>query len=292
MLTRDQVEQFKRDGFLVVPEFSGREEVDKLFHHGTELVDQYDLQNDFILGSQTNTTNEYFLKSASDIGFFFERNAFDENGRLAKPKSSVVHKLGHALHDIDPVFRAWTRENPRIRGILKDLGYQRPLPVQSLFHFKPSGIGSAVPVHQDGTYLATEPQSVVAFWLSLEPADRTNGCLWVLPGSHVQGVRRRFRHRNGGSMDYDQPLPKEFEDKEGYVPVEVEKGTLVLLHAAVAHYSEPNTSGHSRHAIVIHFVEGTNDYKWSSDNWLQRKESLPFVPLYDDAMRPTGALQT
>lgn len=283
MLTQDQVEQFKRDGFLVVPGFSGGDQVDKLLHRGAELVDEYDLKKDFVLGSQTNTTNDYFLKSASDIGFFFEKNAFDENGQLAKPKSIAVHKLGHALHDLDPVFKAWTRDNSKVRAILKDLGYQRPMPVQSLFHFKPSGIGSAVPVHQDGTYLATEPQSVIAFWLSLKPADQTNGCLWVLPGSHTHGVRRRFRHR-GCNMDYDHPLPEEFTVKQGYVPVEVEAGTLVLLHAAVAHYSDPNTSGHSRPALVVHFVEGTDKYKWSGDNWLQRNETLPFTPLYDDEM--------
>ena len=52
-------------------------------------------------------------------------------------------------------------------------------------------------------------------------------------------------------------------------PVEVERGTLVLLHLhmhaallAFARYSEPNTSGHFRNAIVIHFVEGTDDSKF------------------------------
>jgi hypothetical protein len=37
------------------------------------------------------------------------------------------------------------------------------------------------------------------------------------------------------------------------------------MHAALlafARYSEPNTSGHFRNAIVIHFVEGTDDSKF------------------------------
>ena len=39
-------------------------------------------------------------------------------------------------------------------------------------------------VHQDGTFLYTEPQSVTGLWWALEDATLENGCLWAVPGSH------------------------------------------------------------------------------------------------------------
>lgn len=40
-----------------------------------------------------------------------------------------------AMHDVDPVFRAFSRSE-KIKDVLVSLGYQRPLPVQSMYIFK------------------------------------------------------------------------------------------------------------------------------------------------------------
>jgi phytanoyl-CoA hydroxylase len=234
------------------------------------------------LGNQTNSTHEYFLQSASETGYFFEPGAFDDQGKLVKPKLQAVCKLGHAMHDVDPVFKEWTRSE-KVADVLRSLGYRRPMPVQSLYHMKAPGIGSEVPLHQDGTYLASIPQSVVGLWLALEDATKENGCMYILPGSHKRGIRRRFEHVDGRMVYVGEELPREWqEDKSSFVPVEVNSGTLVVLHAAVAHFSYPNKSDRSRHAWVVHFIESVSGYLWSDKNWLQRKPSLPFIPLYDD----------
>ena len=46
--------------------------------------------------------------------------------------------------------------------------------------------------HQDSTFLSTDPPSVVGLWWALEDSTKQNGCLWALPGSHKDGVARRF----------------------------------------------------------------------------------------------------
>lgn len=46
-----------------------------------------------------------------------------------------------------------------------------------MYIYKNPGIGSEVKSHQDGTYLFTEPNSVVGFWIALEDATLQNGCL-------------------------------------------------------------------------------------------------------------------
>jgi ectoine hydroxylase-related dioxygenase (phytanoyl-CoA dioxygenase family) len=65
-------------------------------------------------------------------------------------------------------------------------------------------------------------------------------------------------------------------------PLETPAGTLVLLHGANVHGSEPNVSEKSRHAYSMHVVEGGRGYTWLEDNWLQRRKDMPFEPLFDD----------
>ena len=78
-----------------------------------------------------------------------------------------------------------------------------------------------------------------------------------------------------------EPIPEapRFDENSG-VPLEVEAGTLVVLHGALPHYSEANRSSKSRYAYTLHAISGTAHYP--ADNWLQREESLPLRILKPD----------
>ena len=39
------------------------------------------------------------------------------------------------MHDLDPIFRGWSR-SPKVAQLLQDLGFQQPLPVQSMLILK------------------------------------------------------------------------------------------------------------------------------------------------------------
>jgi phytanoyl-CoA hydroxylase len=54
------------------------------------------------------------------------------------------------------------------------------------------------------------------------------------------------------------------------VPLEVKKGTLILLHGLLPHRSFENRSPHSRHAYTLHLINARANYP--ADNWLQRSE--------------------
>ncbi len=64
------------------------------------------------------------------------------------------------------------------------------------------------------------------------------------------------------------PLPS-----EGLVPLEVKRGSLVVLHGLLPHWSAPNRSTKSRHAYTLHTIDGTTTY--SPDNWLVRDDDMP-----------------
>lgn len=65
-------------------------------------------------------------------------------------------------------------------------------------------------------------------------------------------------------------------DLTGAVPLVIPKGTLVLLHSALVHYSAENTSEAARHAYSVHIVDGKEGVVYPADNWLQRPASHPF----------------
>jgi phytanoyl-CoA hydroxylase len=57
------------------------------------------------------------------------------------------------------------------------------------------------------------------------------------------------------------------------VPLEAPKGTLVLLHGLLPHWSDVNRSDRSRHAYTVHVIDGVADYP--AQNWLRRGDHLP-----------------
>jgi len=115
--------------------------------------------------------------------------------RLPLTHPQAINKVGHGLHDLDPVFGKWSYE-ARVGSICRDLGMTRPQAVQSMYIFKQAFVGGEVGAHQDGAFLYTEPQTCIGLWWALDDCRKDNGCLWAVPGSHKLPVRRRFARKD------------------------------------------------------------------------------------------------
>jgi len=274
VLSEAEREAYRRDGFLVIEGFAAPEACDRLVARSYALIDGFDPStvSVFTTDEQARTTDDYFLGSGDAIRFFFEAEALDGDGTLQVPKRRAINKVGHALHDLDPDFAAFSRD-PRLKAISSEIGLGDARLLQSMVILKPSGIGGEVSAHQDATFLYTEPLSVHGFWFALEDATVENGCMWALPGGHRLGLKRRFR-RAGDGVVFDEldhnPLPM---PPEGYVPLEAPKGTLVLLHGLLPHWSAANRSDKSRVAYSVHVIDGAAHYP--DDNWLRRGPHMP-----------------
>ena len=272
-LTTQQLTQYERDGFLVIEGFAEAKACDRLRERAGELVAAFDpegVRSIFSTHEQTRTSDDYFLNSGDQIRFFFEEEAFDAQGDLRQTKERSINKIGHALHDLDPVFERFSR-TPEIASLVAALGYSQPLLIQSMYVFKQPNIGGEVTCHQDATFLYTEPLSVTGLWFALEDATTENGCLWAIPGGHLGGLKKRFIRASGGTRF--EVLDESAWPLERLVPLEVSKGTLIILHGLLPHMSQTNRSPRSRHAYTLHVIEGSCHYP--ADNWLQRARDMP-----------------
>jgi len=264
---------FERQGFLVLPGFVPEAACDGLKARAEQLVAGFapETISVFSTHEQTRTSDEYFLTSGDKVRFFFEENAFRPDGSLRQAKELSINKLGHAMHDLDPEFERFSR-TPQLAALATELGVKRPLLLQSMYIFKQPHIGGEVNSHQDSTFLYTEPLTCLGFWFALEDATRENGCLWALPGGHKLGLKKRFVRAPGGGTAFQVLDPAPIAE-EGFVPLEVKKGTLVVLHGLLPHRSGANTSPRSRHAYSLHLIDGTAVYP--EDNWLRRSPEMP-----------------
>jgi phytanoyl-CoA hydroxylase len=274
MLSQTQKEQFERDGYLVLPDFKSAGQIAALRARAMQIVDDFDAgatKSIFTTKNQEKSVDAYFLESANTVRCFFEEEAFDENGALKQDKSLSINKLGHAIHDIDPVFMAFSKD-PKLAAVARDIGLQQPQVWQSMYIFKQPGIGGEVRWHQDATYFDSTPISVTTFWFALEDATKENGCLWAEPGGHRTPLRERFV-REGDQVRVEKLDAMPWPGDATAVPLEVRAGSLVCFHGLLPHYSAPNRSPVSRHAYTLHATDGATEY--SSKNWIQRSADFP-----------------
>lgn len=273
-LNDDMLAAYREAGVFVLRDFVPAEDCQALKDRALELVADFDpleVRSVFSTTKQTQLDDSYFIESGDKIRFFLEEDAFDASGQLRQSKENSLNKMGHAMHDLDPVFDRFSR-SPKLGKLAESLGFEDPAIIQSMYIFKPPKIGGEVVCHQDSTYIYTEPESCVGFWFALEDATVENGCMYFIPGGHKMELKQRnYRvSENELTTEIHDPEPWPEHLKE---PAEASAGTLVIFDGRAPHMSGPNLSDKSRHAYTLHVIDRT--CHWPADNWLQRSPELP-----------------
>ncbi|MGS2720843.1 phytanoyl-CoA dioxygenase family protein [Paraglaciecola aestuariivivens] len=273
MLSQDQLNSYQQQGYLVLDGCFSLQQMLELKEAANQIVEDFDPNSSrtvFSTEDQSQTRDQYFLTSGDKVRCFFEDGAFDTDGQLKQPKSLSINKIGHALHNLSPVFKAFSHSD-KIRSIAQDLGLEKPQIHQSMYIFKQPKIGGVIRWHQDASYFLTSPISVVTFWLAVEDATLQNGCLQVGEGCANMPLKEQFVRHPDDTTEliqlHDLPWPSDNTAK----PLEVKAGTLVVFNGLLPHFSAPNLSAKSRHAFTLHITCANTEY--AKQNWLQASPS-------------------
>jgi ectoine hydroxylase-related dioxygenase (phytanoyl-CoA dioxygenase family) len=140
--------------------------------------------------------------------------------------------------------------------------------------FKPPHVGGPTSWHQDHPYWPViQPADLVSAWVALEDADVENGCMWMVPGSHLWGPHK------GGTIgtnpDDFSPLPDlsllPADATIEPVPCPVRAGQVMFHHCLTWHGSPPNRSGRGRPAIAVHYMPGHTRYVPHGGHLVERR---------------------
>lgn len=147
--------------------------------------------------------------------------------------------------------------------------------VQSTANVKPPG-AKGHPWHQDHRSIRTWDQSLCAVWVPLDDATVDNGCLWVVPGSHLHGYLYPMRPHN---------QPAEFMfinescgfDETAAVPLEMPAGSALFCSGTLLHRSLGNRTESFRCAIVNHYTNAWTELPWFDQQNCKLQDDLRTV---------------
>ena len=201
-----------------------------------------------------------------------DQNALVRDGKVEEQGIYAMHKIHHPSCYC-PEFLARVRD-PRLTDPLVDILGPDILGINNLFIWKAPKIGLGFPWHQDKFYFRNRfnTETTVGTWTAIDAADRENGCLYVIPGSHKWDI---FQHDDlEGSQQREFKLARDVRDEDG-VAVEVPPGAVIWFHSHLLHKSMDNHSLRFRRSYVIHYLSAQAE--WSRPEALNGRKRQPIM---------------
>ncbi len=243
ILNDAEVQAFHRDGYVIVKNFFSKKEIDKFY--GIAIGDNV------------------MRKHAVDLN--------DQAGK--KTKLTLWFTPG------EDVYSLLLRSERMVNSVAKLLDSGSPV---CHFHTKlmqkEPKVGGAWEWHQDYGYWYKNqflfPDQLVSVMIALTEANKQNGCLQVIKGSHKLG---RVNHGFAGEqVGADMTMVNHCLETMEHVYVEIEPGDALFFHSNILHRSEANTSDRPRWSIISCYNSLSNPaYNDDSVSW---KEPVKIVP--------------
>jgi ectoine hydroxylase-related dioxygenase (phytanoyl-CoA dioxygenase family) len=243
LLTPAQIDAYHKDGYVIVKNFCSQSEVDKMY--STALEDNAMAKNALDLNDQTGkkTKLSLWFTPGNDIFGYLTRSEKMVNGvaQLIDSKAPVCHFHSKLMQKEPKVGGAWEWH--------QDYGYW----YKNQFMF---------------------PDQLVSVMVALTPANKENGCIQVIKGSHKLG---RVNHGFAGEqVGADQVMVDNALKTMDLVYVEIEAGDALFFHSNILHRSEANLSDSPRWSIISCYSSQSNlAYNETSTAW---KTPIKMVP--------------
>lgn len=217
------IEQYHRDGYLTAPAVLTADHLARLRAESNRLMELCYAER---------------ARYARRIEWEIDHLAEDNKTGMEK----VIRKL-EPISDMSPIFTELAF-SPSITGPISAL-FGEPVELfEDKLNLKLPG-GSPYPWHQDWVCCwRAHSDELVTCFIYLDDADATNGCLQVIPGSHIGKPLLPFR--SGSRFEVDPA----YVDRSRAVPVPLKAGEMIFFDPYLLHYSDLNRSRAPRRAII------------------------------------------
>jgi hypothetical protein len=143
--------------------------------------------------------------------------------------------------------------HPRILDAVEDLLGPNLLCWGTSFFIKEANDPGFVSWHQDSTYWGLSSPDVTTAWIAFTPANRQNGCMKFIPGTHAVQVAHSDTFHRDNLLTRGQEIAVEVDESRA-VHVELEPGQASLHHVLLFHGSAPNRSGDRRIGLAVRYI--------------------------------------
>lgn len=243
MLTKQQISDFRSNGVLVIEQLITEGAIQKLRH-----------RVEAIAAGQSA----------------FPRNDMEfEPGKEGHGLSiDYLRKLINCAKN-DDVFMEHAK-SPMLLDVIESLlGPDIKLLTDQLFMKPPGGMEKTY--HQDSPYFPIRPMELVSSWTALDDVTLDNGCLWVVPGSHLGGALPHSEVWMRGDQE-DMRVPDQIIDREVEQPILLKAGDVSFHHGLLLHRSGPNRTSTRRRGLATHYMS-------AQSHWIGEELSKPSYPL-------------
>lgn len=218
-LTKEQLNQFNENGFLIIKNFANTQLCDKIL----------------------NKAKEHLEKKQAPIESEQEYMKLDNNNQTVRRLRQVYKR--------EAIFKDWMEEK-KIRPIFEQV--LNDIPVLTLAHH--NSIMTKLPNestrtfwHQDRRYWHFENDNLISVWLSLGDEFLENGLLEFIPKSHKINFTQDSFDKDSNFLDENQENKKLIKTK---VHENLFKGDIVLFHCKTLHHASKNISDNAKISFV------------------------------------------
>lgn len=262
-LTAEQLQQFRQDGYLVLPAVFNEGEIARMQAEADGILELI-LNSSVALKRRSGRLDWRELPDGSQIV------------RKIQPINDLSEYLAEVSNDprlIEPMRRIMGHEPILME---EKLNYKQPLP-QRIEGIEVRRTDDRFPIHHDWAYYRAQdyPQDILSSAISMDDSTVDSGPLHVWPGSH----REHLEHE---SMELGLQVKPGLIDAGGGMDILAPAGSVMIFHALLAHSSRPNSSGRPRRIMIYSHYPARVDMGQDVRNGPSRRREQPFEQQYRD----------
>jgi phytanoyl-CoA hydroxylase len=232
-LNTETIARYRRDGYVVLRQVLPRDHVGACLTALTALAADPALEP----GQRDGRGAFIVLEPSADIA-----------GVGVPDRGDLIRKFGNFTDASPALLRA--AMSPRLHATLDALmGHGRVL-LQEMALVKPPKVSGEKPWHQDAAYFrGSDPNLMFGVWIALDPATLENGCMEVIPGSHLRGAAPHVP-----AVDINLcTIRPDLVRLDERVALPMDPGDVLVFHSLIHHYTAANRSPHRRRALQFHY---------------------------------------